>query len=116
MPVKKDTKAKVIYFSPGEWQEVCKRSAALGMRTGTYIRTIAVRGNISHFDMKQFAHLIMAFNSIGAELNQIARVVNSTKSVFQKDVEDMRERFKELDVVFRNYLLPIRTGELEEDG
>ena len=101
-------KAKLIKFSPEEWQTICERAAALGQRTGTYIRGIAVRGTIKSFDMKQFNHLIMSFNRIGNELNQIARVANSTRSVYAKDIEDMKKSFEYLETVFANYLMPIK--------
>ena len=108
MPARKTTKQKLVYFSPDEWQTVCERAAALGQRTGTYIRRIAVRGTIKSFDMKQFNHLIMSFNRIGNELNQIARVANSTRSVYAKDIEDMKKSFEYLETVFANYLMPIK--------
>ena len=102
-------KAKLIKFSPDEWPTVCERAAALGQRTGTYIRRIAVRGSVKSFDMKQFNHLIMSFNRIGNEINQIVRVANSTKSIYAKDLEDMKKSFEDLRTVFANYLLPIKS-------
>lgn len=115
MPKRKETKEKKVYFSPDEWQTVCERAVALGQRTGTYIRRIAVRGTIKSFDMKQFNHLIMSFNRIGNELNQIARVVNSTQSVYAKDIEDMKKSFEYFETVFANYLLPIKSLDILKD-
>ena len=115
MPARKNTKQKLVYFSPDEWQTVCKRAAALGQRTGTYIRRIAVRGEIKYFDMKQFNHLTMSFCRIANELNQIAKVVNSTKSVYAKDIEDIKKSFGYLETVFANYLLPIKSLNILED-
>ncbi len=100
---------KIIKYNDNEWQAVCKRAEFLNLRTGTYIRIIAVRGTIKSFDMKQFNHLIMSFNRIGNELNQIARVANSTRSVYAKDIEDMKKSFEYLETVFANYLLPIKS-------
>lgn len=99
---------KIIKFREDEWQTVCKRAAALGQRTGTYIRRISVKGTIKYFDMKQFNHLIMSFNRIGNELNQIAKVANSTQSVYAKDIEDMKKSFEYFEAVFGNYLLPLK--------
>ena len=100
---------KEIKLSPEEWEIIRKRAAALGQRTGTYIRRIAVRGSVKSFDMKQFNHLIMSFNRIGNEINQIVRVANSTKSIYAKDLEDMKKSFEDLQTVFANYLLPIKS-------
>ena len=112
MPARKDTKQKIVYFSPEEWEKVCQRAAALNQRTGTYIRKIAVEGNIKNFDVKQFNHLIMSFNRIGNEINQIVKVANSTQSVYAKDFEDMKKSFEYLETVFANYLLPIKSLEI----
>lgn len=87
----KRTIEKHIKYNSEEWDIVSKKAAALGQRAGTYIRRISVNGTIKYFDMKQFNHLIMSFNRIGNELNQIAKVANSTNSVFA------------------NYLLPIKS-------
>lgn len=106
---------KEIKLSPEEWEIICKRAAALNQRTGTYIRRIAVRGIIKSFDMKQFNHLIMSFNRICNEVNQIARVANSTKSVYAKDIEDLKKTFEDLRTVFANYLLPIKSLDIVND-
>ena len=52
--------------------------------------------------------LIMSFNRIGNELNQIAKVANSTQSVYAKDIEDMKKSFEYFRAVFGNYLLPLK--------
>lgn len=85
-----------------------EKAAALCQRAGTFIREISVRGVIKNYDMKQFNHLIMSFNRIGNELNQIAKVANSTQSVYAKDIEDLKNSFNDLEVVFENYLLPLK--------
>ena len=53
MPMKKGNKEKKVYFSPREWEIVCRHSEKLGMRTGTYIRTISVQGSIKVFNLKE---------------------------------------------------------------
>lgn len=111
----KRTIEKHIKYNAVEWEIVSKRADALNQRTGTYIRRISVLGTIKFFDMKQFNHLIMSFNRIGNEVNQIARVANSTQSVYAKDIEDLKKLFDELQVVFANYLLPIKSLDIVKD-
>lgn len=65
--------------------------------------------------MKQFNHLIMSFNRIGNEVNQIAKVANSTKSVYAEDIEDLEKSFEDLRTVFANYLLPIKSLDIVND-
>lgn len=104
----KRTIEKHIKYNAEEWKIISKNAAALGKRTGTFIREISVCGVIKNYDMKQFNHLIMSFNRIGNEINQIAKVANSTQSVYSKDVEDLKKSFADLQTVFENYLLPLK--------
>ena len=108
MPVKQGTKSKIVYFSPQEWEIVCKRAEKCGKRTGTFIRDIAVRGSIKIFDSKPIDSFLISFNRIGNEINQIAKVANSTQSVYAKDIEDMQKSFKRFSNVMENYLLPLK--------
>lgn len=108
MPTKKGNKEKKIYFSPEEWEVVCRRAEKVGKRTGTFIREIAVQGTVSVYDLELFNHLIISFNRIGSEVNQIAKVVNSTQSVYAKDIEDLKRSFKYFEDVMDNYLLPLK--------
>ena len=104
MPRKKDTKEKKVYFSPEEWDVVCAKASYLHMRVGTNIRKIAVQSEIKHYDMSELNSLKMSFNRIGIELNQIAKVANSTQSVYQKDIEDMKKEMDYFRRVMKNYL------------
>ena len=108
MPMKSGNKEKKIYYSPSEWALVEKRAALLGKRTGTYIREISVRGEIKKYDMKELNNLRMSFNRIGVQLNQIAKVANSTQSVYAKDVEDMRKQMDYFRTVMENYLTELK--------
>lgn len=104
----KRTIEKHIKYNAEEWKIVSEKAVALGKRAGTFIREISVQGVIKNYDMKQFNHLIMSFNRIGNELNQIAKVVNSTQSVYVQDIEDLKKSFTDLQTVFENYLLPLK--------
>ena len=108
----KRTIRKEVKFYPKEWYNVCAHAKKRNERTGTYIRKIAVEGIIHFFDMKQFDHLIMAFNRVGNEINQIVKVVNSTEEIYGKDIDDLEKSFEYLETVFENYLLPIKSQEI----
>ena len=109
MPMKKGNKEKKVYFSPAEWELVSRRSADLGMRTGTYIRTISVQGNIKIFQLKELDDVYRAMNRIGVNLNQIAAVVNSTGSIYQKDMEDVLAEMKQLRIIVEDWLEPLES-------
>ena len=99
---------KHIKFNKTEWEIVERKAAVLGKRTGTYIREISVRGEIKKYDMKELNNLRMSFNRIGVELNQIAKVVNSTQSVYKKDIEDMQKQMTYFRTVMDNYLTELK--------
>jgi len=103
---------KMIGFSPAEWDVVCRRSDELGMRTGTYIRTIAVQGSVKVFSLKELNDVYKAMNKIGVNLNQIAMVANSTGSVYQKDMEDILAEMKQLRIIVDDWLSPLEAEEL----
>lgn len=97
---------KHIKFNKEEYDVVCSRAEKLNMRVGKYIRIISVFGEIKVFDFKQLHNVYRAINKIGANLNQIAVVANSTGSVYQKDIEDMQKEFKELSIIVEDWLAP----------
>lgn len=108
MPYRKDRIKKIVGFSPTEWETVCRRSAEMGLRTGTYIRTIAVQGVVKVFPLKELNDVHRALNRIGVNLNQIATVVNSTGSVYQKDMEDVLAEMKQLRIIVEDWLEPLK--------
>ena len=79
-----------IGFSKGEWETVCKKAKAAGMRNGTYVRVMAVKGEIKYYDLKELGAMKRSFLSIGNNLNQIAAVANASGSIYKKDIRTCR--------------------------
>ena len=50
----------------------------------------------------------MSFNRIGNEIDSIAKVVNSTRTITRKDIEDLGKSVEYLKTVMENYLLPLK--------
>ena len=98
---------KHIRFTSEEYDIVCKRSAELGLRAGTYIRTIAVQGVVKVFSLKELNDVHRALNRIGVNLNQIAAVANNTGSIYQKDMEDVLVEMKQLRIIVEDWLEPL---------
>ena len=101
--VRKDRKNKLVNFTPTEWEAVQRRATTLNQKTGTYIRRISTYGEIKWYDMKQYHTLEIAINAVGRNIDQIAKVANSTQSIYKKDVEDLQEQMRQLKVLFRTY-------------
>jgi hypothetical protein len=96
-------KDKIIYYNDEEWEAVQRRAAALKMRTGTYIRRISVHGEIKWYDFRKYHTLEIAVNAVGRNVDQIAKVANSTQSVYKKDVEELQEQMDQLRTLFKIY-------------
>ncbi len=56
-----NSKRKIIKFSEDEWKDVCKRAEFLKLRTGTYIRKIAVQELLKSYDIKISNQLYISF-------------------------------------------------------
>ena len=107
MTAKRAYKQFHIGFSKEEWEIVCRKAKAARLRNGTYVRRMAVKGEIKYYELKELVTLKRAFLSIGNNLNQIAKVANESGSVYQKDIEELQEEFKYFKKVIKNYLFVI---------
>ena len=108
MPMKKGNKAKRAYFSPAEWSIVQQKAAEAGMRTATFIRHMAVHDVVKVYDNESFRQLLAILRSVSQNINQIAKVANSTGSVYAKDIETMRDQFEVYSTTVENGLADFR--------
>ena len=100
----KQVKEKKVTFDMTEWAEVERRAAAMNLKTGTYIKKIAVNGQITYYDMLAAAPLVNAMRTINNNINQIARKANETHSIYVDDVDKMRNDFTELCRMLNQFL------------
>lgn len=61
-----------------------------------YARKMLIDGYVIHVDMSDVKELVLLLRNSSNNLNQIARRVNSTGSIYGEDVEDLRARYAEL--------------------
>ena len=94
----KQVKRKEIIFDLNEWELVEQQAKKIQINTSDYIRRMAIKGQIIIFDLKEVGELMKALRIIGGNINQIAKKANETHSVYEKDVEKLRE---EVDALFR---------------
>ncbi len=99
---------KEIKYSEKEKEIISKCDEKRKKRIGTYIREASILGEIRIYDLRQIEHLIMSFNRIGNEINPIAEVVNSTRTITKKDIEDLGKSVEYFKTVMENYLLPLK--------
>lgn len=92
----KQVHRKEIVFSLEEWAEVERRAAVCHTKTGTYIRHMAVHGEMNYYDMEKFIPLLNGMRIISNNINQIAKKANETNNIYTGDVEKLREEVSKL--------------------
>ena len=107
MPKGKNTKGFKVYYDPFNWNRCQKRAANADMKVGTYIRHIAVNGKVMIFDLDKYKDMRNVLRSAAGYFNEIARAVNSTGNITQKDIElikDFQQMIKsDFDYDFKEY-------------
>ena len=100
----KQVKRKEIDFSLDEWAEVERRAATTQIKTGTYIKKIAVNGKINYYELKDATTLFNGMRTICNNINQVARKANETHSIYADDIETLKGGFAELCRMLNQFL------------
>lgn len=103
---------KIIKFNDDEWQAVCKRAKFLNLRTGTYIRRIAVREVLKVVDMKKFNLVLISFFRIGNLLEQILRVAMREHSQYIEEIQKLLEEVNSCEEPLKKYLSELKPERL----
>lgn len=104
MPMKKGNREKKVYFSPEEWEQVCKKADEANLRIGTYIRVISSKGEIKKVDMRAVNELRLEVSRIGNNINQIVHLANKTQTVAKKDVESLKAKMDEIKSILNHWI------------
>ena len=92
----KQVKRKEVILTLDEWKDLEEKAATLSMKTGTFIKRMALDGKVTNYNVKNVAPIMNALRIIGNNINQIAKKANETNSIYAEDVEKIRKE---------NYLL-----------
>ena len=84
----KQVHRKEVAFDLKEWAEVERRAAAGKVKTGTYIKKIAVNGEFNYYDIEAAAPLINGMRTINNNINQIAYRANARRGVRESEITD----------------------------
>lgn len=75
---------------------------------GAYIRKMSIDGYIINVDMSEIKKSNSELQIIGKNINQIAKRVNSTNSIYADDITELRELIKEIWQLQRRILSRLR--------
>lgn len=73
-----------------------RRKLAGFQNTGAYMRKIAIDGRIFKIDHSPIRELSSQMTRVSTNINQIAKRVNSTDSIYQEDVAELKEMTEEI--------------------
>ena len=90
-----------------EAAEIRRKAAAAGMNVSRFLRTSAVNSQVVLYNTADIYGLRSDLRRIGNNINQIAMVANSNRSVYLSDVRELKKQFSELSEKLNEYLKPL---------
>ena len=90
-----------------EAAEIRRKAAAAGMNVSRFLRTSAVKSQVVLYNTADIYGLRSDLRRIGNNINQIAMVANSNKSVYLSDVRELRKQFNEMSGSIAEHLKPL---------
>ena len=98
-----------IWVSEEERKLIEQKMAQLPTsQLGAYMRKMAIDGYIIYTDIKNIKQYIGELQTIGKNINQIARRVNSTTNIYKEDIEEIKKRLDEIWQLQRYILSNLR--------
>lgn len=90
-----------------EAADIRRKASAAGMNVSRFLRTAAVNGKVVLYNTADIYGLRSDLRRIGTNINQIAMVANSNKSVYLSDVRELRKQFNEMSGSIAEHLKPL---------
>ena len=98
-----------IYVTEEERAMIMKKMETAHItQIGAYLRKMAIDGLIIYTDLSVVKDYQKELSSIGRNINQIAKRVNSTESFYKEDITDLKKQMDEIWKVQRKILLSLR--------
>lgn len=86
-----------IFLSPEEKELLTARSIRYGFKSvSAYIRSTAVFGKMRINNYDEIKRMNKELNAIGVNINQLVRRVNSTHTLYETDLEDLKNQVEKI--------------------
>ncbi len=102
---------KSVKFTSEELDKVKENAEKCKLRVATYMRQMALNGIIKVYDPYTFSIIVSRLSGIGNNINQIAKVANSTGSIYEADIVSLREEFAEMKDQMQPWIDYVTSGE-----
>ena len=100
MAEKRNLKRSVHFHFWADEEEAAlirERMASAGISgLGAYMRKMAIDGYHVNIDLTEVKELVSLLRRCSNNLNQVAKLANSTHSIYQADIEDLRGQLDKL--------------------
>ncbi len=90
-----------------EAAEIRRKAAAARMNISRFLRTSAVKSQVVLYNTADIYGLRSEIKKIGNNINQIAMVANSNRSVYLSDVIELRKQLNEMSRSIAEHLKPL---------
>ena len=90
-----------------EASEIRRKAVAAGMNVSRFLRTSAVKSQVVLYNTAYIYGLRSDLRRIGNNINQIAMVANSNRSVYLSDVKELKNQFNEMSRSIAGHLKPL---------
>lgn len=90
-----------------EAADIRRKASAAGMNVSRFLRTAAVNGQVVLYNTNDLYGLRSDIKRIGNNINKIAMVVNSNRSVYQSDVRELQKQFNEMSISISEHFKPL---------
>ena len=90
-----------------EAAEIRRKANAAGMTVSRFLRTAAVNSQVVLYNTADIYGLRSDLRRIGTNINQIAMVANSNKSVYLSDVRELQKQLNEMNRSIAEHLKPL---------
>ena len=100
-----------FYATPEEWAFICNKMAQAGMTSsGDYLRQMAMKGYIIEVDFSAVKELSKEVGGISRNINQIAKRINTTNTVYKDDLAEIQEYMEKIWQLLRYTLSSQRSA------
>ena len=90
-----------------EASEIRRKAVAAGMTVNRFLRTSAMNSQVVLYNTADIFGLRSELKRIGNNINQIAMVANSNKSVYLSDVRELQKQLNEMNRSIAEHLKPL---------
>ena len=95
----------IVRVTPEEREHIQKKMSAGGINNfSRYARKMLLDGYVLRLDLREFQKLSAEINAIGVNINQMAKVLNTNRSMYASDFIKIKEMVEEVWQLQKSFL------------